>query len=520
MRKAISLPMLGGVLIFLVLASVMYRSTFDYLLGKWGMDDFTYSYFIPVVVAYLIWEKRADLAREPVCRAWFGLFPVMLAILTYWMGELAGEYTLMFFSFWLLSVGALWSIMGRRKLGVIAFPVCLALTMVPPPMVLYYGLTLQLKLMSSQIGVIMLQLCGLTAYREGNVIDLGFTRLQVVDACSGLRYFFPLIVLGILLAYFFKGALWKKVFLVLSAIPISIVTNSMRIASVGILYQFMGSAAAEGFFHDFSGWFIFMISLGILLMEMALLKRILPERVGREQVAATYSDIPIPPQKSFSGPFRIISVQFVIILLLMGTTAAAVQSVSERNRTAMQKPFSAFPETVGSWNGKKQNLEQMFLDGLNLTDYLLADYRNGSGQVINSYVAFSDFQSKGKSSHSPASCLPGSGWELKDPEKISLIDANGYPVIVNRAMMIMGSERRLTYYWFNQRGRILTDLFQTKLFNIVDSITLNRTDGSMVRLITPLAEKETPEIAETRLKEFFMQFNPILTSFLPSSVRL
>ena len=186
----------------------------------------------------------------------------------------------------------------------------------------------------------------------------------------------------------------------------------------------------------------------------------------------------------------------------------------------MQKPFSAFPETVGSWNGKKQNLEQMFLDGLNLTDYLLADYRNGSGQVINSYVAFSDFQSKGKASHSPASCLPGSGWELKDPEKISLIDANGYPVIVNRAMMIMGSERRLTYYWFNQRGRILTDLFQTKLFNIVDSITLNRTDGSMVRLITPLAEKETPEIAETRLKEFFMQFNPILTSFLPSSVRL
>jgi exosortase D (VPLPA-CTERM-specific) len=523
MRKAVSMPMLGGILIFLVLVSFMYRSTFDYLLGKWGMDDFTYSYFIPVVVAYLIWEKRAELARVPACRSWFGLFPALLAILFYWMGELAGEYTLMFFSLWLLSVGALWSTMGRRKLGVISFPVCLALTMVPPPMVLYNGLTLQLKLISSQIGVLMLQLCGLTAYREGNVIDLGFTRLQVVDACSGLRYFFPLIILGILLAYFFKGTVWKKIVIVVSTIPISIVTNSMRIASVGILYQFMGSAAAEGFFHDFSGWFIFMISLGILLLEMAVLKRIVTERLGREQLAAPLDNTPNSPvslQNRNPGPIRIVSLQFIIILLLMGTTAAGVQGVSERNRTAMQKPFSEFPEIVGSWDGKKQKLEQMFLDGLNLTDYLLADYRNSSGQVINSYVAFSDFQSKGKASHSPASCLPGSGWELKDSEKISLTDASGRTVIVNRAIMVMGNDRRLTYYWFDQRGRILTNLFQTKLFNIVDSITRNRTDGSMVRLITPLAENELPPAADTRLKEFFTQFNPILTSFLPPSVRL
>jgi exosortase len=172
----------------------------------------------------------------------------------------------------------------------IAFPVFLALAMVPPPNILYGNLTLRLKLVSSQIGVIMLQLCGLTAYREGNVIDLGFTRLQVVDACSGLRYFFPLIVLGILLAYYFKGAIWKKIFIVVSAIPISIVTNSIRIASVGILYQFMGSAAAEGFFHDFSGWFIFMISLGILLLEMALLKHIYPDKVFNKQQGTTFDD--------------------------------------------------------------------------------------------------------------------------------------------------------------------------------------------------------------------------------------
>ena len=523
MRKAVSLPVLGGSLIFLTLAAVMSQSTTAYLLKKGGLDDFTYSYFMPLVVAYLIWEKRTEFASEPSRRTWIGILPALLAIAFYWMGELGGEYTIMFISLWVLAVGTLWSVMGWRKLRVIAFPVVLVLTMVPPPDILYGNLTLRLKLISSQIGVLMLQLCGLTAYREGNVIDLGFTRLQVVDACSGLRYFFPLIILGILLAYFFKGAVWKKIFIVLSTIPISIITNSMRIASVGILYQFMGSAAAEGFFHDFSGWFIFMISLGILLLEMAVLKRIIPELDKGTQNKAEKNASPdarIPEQKHYSGLFRHVSVQFLIILLLMGTTAAGVQSVSTRNRIPMQKSFSAFPESVGSWSGKKQSLEKMYLDVLELNDYLLTDYRNSRGEVVNAYVAYSDFQSKGKASHSPATCLPGSGWELKEPVKIAVTDGSGRTVTINRSMMVMGNERRLVYYWFDQRGRMLTDLYQIKLFNVVDSITLNRTDGALIRLITPLTANESPEVAEVRLEDFFRHFNPELSHFLPASARL
>lgn len=521
MRKAVSLPILGGCLLFLALASVMYHSTTAYLLGKWGMDDFTYSYFIPLVVAYLIWEKRTELAREPACRSWAGLLPALLGILLYWMGELGGEFTIMFISLWFLSVGALWSIIGWRKLRVIAFPVFLTLAMVPPPNVLYSSLTLRLKLMSSQIGVLMLQMCGLSAYREGNVIDVGFTKLQVVDACSGLRYFFPLIVLGILLAYFFKGALWKKIVIVMSAIPISIVTNSMRIASVGILYQFMGPAAAEGFFHDFSGWFIFMISLGILLLEMGILKRVFPGRATDRLQDATCNDVsqsPYPEQNRYPGLFRFISPQFLIILLLMGATAAGVQGVSNRDRTPLKKPFSEFPEAVGGWTAKRQQMEKMYLDALELNDYLLADFRNSRDETINCYVAFNDYQSKGKASHSPASCLPGSGWDLKEPDKILVTDGTGRTISINRAM-IMGNERRLTYYWFDQRGRILTDLYQIKLFNFVDSIILNRTDGALVRLITPLGESESPATADDRLKEFFKQFNPTLNHFLPTGAK-
>jgi exosortase D (VPLPA-CTERM-specific) len=497
----------------------MYQGTTVYLLGKWRMDDFTYSYFIPLVVAYLIWEKRAELASIPACHTWTGLFPALLGILLYWMGELGGEYTIMFISLWLLIVGALWSFLGWRKLRVIAFPVTLLLAMVPPPDALYSVLTLRLKLISSQIGVQILQLCGLTAYREGNVIDVGFTKLQVVDACSGLRYFFPLIVLAILLAYFFKGALWKKIVIVMSAVPISIVTNSMRIASVGILYQFMGPAAAEGFFHDFSGWLIFMLSLGILLMEMVILKRIFPDRAGTMQNDSPVTVTPktYPPEQARSpGLLRFVSPQLLLILLLMAATAVGAQRVSNRSRTPLAKPFNQFPDAIGGWTAKRQTLEKMYLDVLELNDYLLADFRNSRGEVINCYVAFNDFQSKGKASHSPSTCLPGSGWELKEPARISLSDGSGRSITVNRALMVKGTDKRITYYWFDQRGRILTELYQIKLYNIMDSMFMNRTDGALVRLITPLGENEPPAAADARLREFLMQFNPALNGFLPA----
>lgn len=517
MRRNLSLPLLIGIFVFTALAVWMYRDTSSYLLGKWGMDDFTYSYFIPLVVGYLIWEKRGELAELPSQKSWVGLVPATLGILLFWMGELGGEYTIMFISLWLLAVGSLWSLFGWRKLKVIAFPVALTLAMIPPPVVIYSSLTLRLKLLSSQIGVLMLQVYGMSAYREGNVIDVGFTKLQVVDACSGLRYFFPLIVLAVLLAYFFKGAVWKKVLIVLSAIPVSIVTNAMRIASVGILYQFMGAAAAEGFFHDFSGWFIFMISLGILLLEMALLKRILPDRSpGRpEDSSLTSMEVHSPESVAYGGILRFVSLQFVIIVLLMGVSAAAVQGVAHRDKTPLKKPFSAFPDTLGEWTARKQALEKMYLDALELNDYLLADFRNSRGELINSYVAYNDFQVKGKASHSPSSCLPGSGWELQRPERITISGANGRKLTINRALMVMGNDRRLTYYWFDQRGRVLTGLMQIKLYNFVDSVTHNRTDGALVRLITPLNQSETPEKGDERLIAFLAYFEPALAGFLP-----
>ena len=232
----------------------IYFSTYSWLIAEdWSRADYSASFLIPLVFVYLLWEKRDTISGIPSRPSWSGLWIFGLGIALFWIGELSGEYFSLYMSSWLILVGILWIHLGWRKVRAFGFPLLILLAMFPLPHFLYGKVSFQLKLISSRLGVWVMQAFGMSAYREGNLIDLGFTQLQVVDACSGLRYLIPLIVLGILMAYLFKGAMWKKLVLILSTVPIAIFVNGLRVASVGILYQHFGRSVAEGFFHDFSG---------------------------------------------------------------------------------------------------------------------------------------------------------------------------------------------------------------------------------------------------------------------------
>jgi exosortase D (VPLPA-CTERM-specific) len=500
-----------------VLLWFVYRSSLIYLYRKWQDDDFTYCYIIPFIVLYLVWEKRDRLAALSSIPSWKGLIPLAAGIVLFWLGELGGEFTMLFLSIWLVIVALCWTHLGWRKLKIISFPLVFGLALFVPPNGLYLPLTFKLKLISSQIGVAMMQMYGMSAYREGNVIDLGFTQLQVVDACSGLRYVIPLFLMGILLAYYSRVALWKRLLLVLSTVPISIVTNSLRIASVGILYQFWGPSVAEGFFHDFSGWFIFMAGMAILAAEMWGLKKVFRETEskssetedGRRKTEGrgceAVQEVHVSRLTSY--------VSLVSIAVLLATIAAA-QSVDFREKTPLAKPFSDFPLQVGEWMGSRSSMEQKFLDVLKLSDYAMIDYRDRQGKEISFYVAYNASQSKGQATHSPATCLPGSGWVFRESGTADIIGETG-TMQASRAFMEKNGVRQLVYFWFPQRGRVLTNLYQIKFYNFCDALTRHRTDGGLVRVITPVYENEDPEVAEARLQDFTREIVPVLGTFLP-----
>jgi len=257
--------------IYVSLILAIYYASLGYLLNLWNREDFSYCYFVPFIVIYLILEKRRQFILQPAVSSWQGMIVLGLGTGCFWIGELGGDYLSFFISLWLTVIGLCWLHLGWRKLKQIVFPILIALAMFPPPEYLYNQLSVKLKLMSSKLGVKLIQLYGTTAFREGNMIDLGTIQLQIVDACNGIRYLFPLAVLGILSAYLARMPWWKKTILILSTIPLTIITNSFRIALTGILSDVWGPRVAEGFFHGFAGWFIFMSALAVLLLEMRLL---------------------------------------------------------------------------------------------------------------------------------------------------------------------------------------------------------------------------------------------------------
>jgi exosortase D (VPLPA-CTERM-specific) len=511
------------VVIYAFLMTALYRTTLVYLASRWAREDFAYGYFILPIVLYLLWERRVDLYAIPSTPSWAGIVPIGAGVALYWLGELGGEYTTLFLSLWLVVVGLCWIHLGSKKLKAIGFPLAFLLVMFPPPQLIYSNISLQLKLVSSRVGVWMLQVLGMTAYREGNIIDLGFTQLQVVDACSGLRYLFPLAALGFLLAYYWRVSFSKRAFMVSSVVPVTIFTNSIRIASVGVLYRYFGAMVAEGFFHGYSGWLIFMVSLGVLLGEMRVLSLLFPEKGSPPAKSRMIDEMPVLPSSGdgtgerSGGIFR--PPQSVAAVILLGATLLVSRNVNFREKVPLGHSLSRFPLLVGGWTGNRTPMEQRFLDALKLSDYAIIDYRDPEGKSVNLYVAYNESQSKGASSHSPDSCLPGSGWVFEESGTVILPAEAGIaePMRIRRAFIRKDGEKKLTYYWFPQRGRVLTNMLELKAYAFWDALTQRRTDGALVRLITPVYPEERSQDAEARLTEFTRRIVPILDAFLPGA---
>jgi exosortase D (VPLPA-CTERM-specific) len=515
---------LKGILYGTVILAAYYSVLRFLILHDWALEDYSHCYLIPFVFLYLIWEKRKQLVETPSTASWLGFIPFVFGVGLFWLGELGGEFFTMYISLWLVFVGLLWIHTGWQKIKIMAFPIVILLAMFPFPNFINTKLLLKLKLISSQIGVSLLQLYGMSAYREGNVIDLGFTQLQVVDACSGLRYVLPLLILSLLLAHWFKAALWKRIVLVLSSIPLAVFVNSLRIALTGILYRSVGAQAAEGFFHDFSGWLIFIFTLGVLLIEMWILKKI--ERKGlATEVLQAKDDLNIgikeermdSPRRGREGKLwssYLRQPRFMVALFLLALTLILSHSIEFREKIPSSKPFHQFPIAVGVWEGTRQLMEPQFLNVLDLSDYTIINFESG-GRHVDFYVAYYESQRKGQSIHSPETCLPGSGWIFRQAGQVKVAVAGPARFItVNRAIMEKNDAQQVSYFWFPMRGRILTSLWQAKLYTFWDALTRQRTDGALVRIITPVYSQESVQDAEARLQKFTSEIVPVLDQYL------
>jgi exosortase D (VPLPA-CTERM-specific) len=506
-----------------LLLGIIYYQGIRSLVETWTVDEnYGYGFFVPVISLYLIWRRRERLRAMDLVGSWWGLPVVLAGLGLYFIGELSTLYVLLHLSLLLVLVGLLVSAIGGRGVKEIAFPLFFLLTMIPLPEFLYQGFSSWLQRISSELGVGFLQGVGVTAFREGNVIDLGPIQLQVAEACSGLRYLFPLSTLALICAYLYRENLWKRVVLFLSSFPIAIFLNGFRIGVTGLLVDRYGRGPAEGFFHSFSGWLLFVCSLLILLGEMGLLGRIgargksrgLIEKFGPPTVAAT-ADGAKGPGFRISGSVSSSPAYLVSLALFVPVIIASTQIVSGEEIPPSRLTFSAFPMNVGAWAGRSYPMEEEYVKALRFDDYLLADYRGPGGSPINFYVAYYQSQRKGQSAHSPRTCIPGGGWEITTLEEKKIGPQADDPLTVNRAVIQKGTDKQVVYYWFQQRGRILTNEYLVKFYLFWDALVKNRTDGALVRLTAPVPKGGGESDVDGRLVEFAREVNPLLARYIP-----
>ena len=488
------------------------------MINTWSeKEEYSHGFLLPVVAAYLIWQKRDRLELIKFDGSWLGVLIVIFGGALLIAGKIATISTMGQYAFLFVLAGFTLAFTGLRGFREIWLPLAILVFMVQLPTFIYHNLSSQLQLISSQIGVWLIRLFDISVYLEGNVIDLGTMKLQVVEACSGLRYLFPLMAMGVIIAILYKAPAWKRWFVFLSTIPITILMNSFRIGAIGVMVEYWGQEMAEGFLHDFEGWVVFMAALGVLLLEIVLLTRLTGDRRPFRDVFAL--DSPAPSDPAANVRHRTVPKPFYAAIGIIAVTYSVVINLGDRtlihpDREALQ----AFPARIGEWESRREQMEQIYVDFLGFDDYLLANYHREGNPPINLYIAHYDVQAEGTGTvHSPRSCLPGGGWRIKEltQETLEGIEVSGKPLTVNRVLITMGDQRTLVYYWLQQRGRIITNEFMAKWWIFWDGVTRRRTDGSLVRLTLDIRSFPQSEDADKELTKFVRLIAPELPRFIP-----
>ena len=488
-----------------------YEALID-MVSRWETsEEYGYGYLIPIITLFLIWQRKDKLEVIRFTGSWLGVALLLFGLLILLIGQLSTIFSITQYGFLIAIIGAVYALMGWPAFKNVLVPLLLLFLMVPLPGFLFNNLSSQLQLISSQIGVAFIRLFGVSVYLEGNVIDLGTYKLQVVEACSGLRYLFPLLALSIIASYFYQAAVWKRIAVILSSIPITVLMNSFRIGVIGLLVEYGGPGQAEGFLHDFEGWFVFMACVAILVLEMWLLSKF-----GRNKNRPFRETFGMDYPKPAAGDLPVLSRAvpkhaFVAVFFLAVTMVSAIILGGRSEYIPERMDFMSFPMSVDGWKGKNISLEPIVLDTLKLDDYLLADYRNADGHMINFYVAYYGSQRSGASAHSPRSCLPGGGWRIESNETVVL----GGDKRANRFIISKGDTRQLVYYWFEQRGRNITNEYAVKWYLLWDSLARNRSDGALVRLTTYIVPGEDIAEADRMLTSFTRDVGSLLTNYIP-----
>lgn len=502
-------------------AALFFAEGVGALFHAWQLPEYSHGPLIPLLSALLFLRQLRDTpdATGTTGSGWVGMAAIAAALALGALGRSAGIPDVVAYAIILWVAGVLLVGFGWRT-GRQFWPAILHLVyMLPLPGVVYFKMTTGLQLISSELGVVFLRAAGIAVYLDGNIIDLGVMKLHVTEACSGLRYLFPILSFSFIFAVLYRGPMWHKAVLLLAAAPITVVMNAARIALAGMIVNAYGAGWVEGVTHFFEGWVVFLACIAMLFALAWGLVQLHPARPG------LFNALDLEMHGLTTQLRRLGGVQPTGALktTAIATFAASTFWTALPHSTPApvdRDPFALFPRQVGDWiqTGPARVLPPAIARALGADDYRSAGFaRTGDTAHIDLFLAWYDNQSQ-DGVHSPEICLPSAGWEIAWLERTDMaaqLDSQT-PFALNRAIIQRGQERMMVYYWFEQKGRRIAWDFAAKYWLMADGIRTGRTDGALVRMSTPISAGEADAAAEARLQSMLRALTAHLQRFIPA----
>jgi exosortase D (VPLPA-CTERM-specific) len=494
-------------------AVILYRPLLiDWFVSLLDDPTFSYALWIPPLVVYLVYLQVNRMGGTRVKSLFAPSYAGYAVMGAGCVLLLAGEVSTLLYiarlSFLVVLAGLALTIMGWRGLSLFSFPAGYLLFAVPLPTLVYVPLSARLQMLSSMLAGQSLDLLGVPALREGNIITLPNNQLEVIEACSGIHSLFALLAIGTLAGYLLRSRNTQRVLIALSAIPVAILLNAVRITLIGVLSYQVGPGAAAGFAHMTTGLVIFMFGCAVIV-----------GLCGRKPAAQTVP--PVNPGRAILPPLlgtkheRLGPWLNIAVAAGMLAVAAVLRgNVGFDRPVALREPLGRFPFKLGAWNGRDITIPPRQLAVLRASAVLMRDYSRASGLPINLYVAYFATQREGTAMHSPLHCIPGAGWEVARQSSLPISYAMLGTIEANKVIFTNGDNRMLVVYWYMEQGGAERGELQGAMATLWHAIFERRSDGCLIRVSAPIVGSEQTTLNE--LLKFINQSAPLLINrFLP-----
>jgi exosortase D (VPLPA-CTERM-specific) len=371
--------------------------------------------------------------------------------------------------------------------------------MIPLPRIVFDEIAFPLQLLAARLGEAALVALDVPVLREGNLIILPQTILEIVEACSGIRSLISLLMGVIIYAYFADPRQSVRWIIVLATVPVAIIANGLRLLGTGLAVQHFGPQAAEDFFHSFSGWLIFLVAF----LMIYLLKRLI--------VWITPADQPAPVEKpvAHAGSSAPAYARVLLLSASLALGALYLGRTTQTEAVPIRETLAHLPEEIAGWQGRPlAPFSERIVALLGVSDYITRVYVNGAAPPLDLYIGFYQSQRTGETIHSPKNCwAPIKSDRIKIPIGDGVIEANRY--IIQKGM-----DKALVLYWYHGAGRVMASEYEAKIFLVLDSIRKHRSDGALVRVMIPFAQSE--EAATRAAGDFVKSLFPLLPRYLPA----